>query len=414
MMPASREEELRARAEGARARAALHGPDIDVELLAEPPERGAVASLGELSPELQRAALSVGVDPAEVKRAGSLLLLDRSVVYDRVSRAYEGQVELLAIGEARARHAWLDDYWWRAIDVGSDRYTAAAYLAPTGGFFLHVKAGQRVFWPLQTCLLLEHQAARQILHNVILVEEDAEVQLVTGCTAHPGARRGMHVGVTEVYLQRGASLSETMIHHWAPGFHVRPRTAVVADAGASYVSNYVLATPALCVQSHAHVVLRGAHARAELRGIVVGVADSIVDLDVEVELLGRETRVDSVSRAIARDRSQIFVRGRLVGRDDRSQGHLDCRGMVVSNAAAIHAIPELDSEHAPHCRLSHEAAVGPIDEEVIDYLTTRGIDREEATSVLTRGFLKAGLPALPGPLEQQIHRLALLTATGAL
>jgi hypothetical protein len=220
--------------------------------------------------------------------------------------------------------------------------------------------------------------------------------------------------VTEVYLQRGASFSETMIHHWAPEFHVRPRVGVIVDAGASYVSNYVLPAPALSVQSESRITLRGSGARAELRALVVGVGDSLIDLNVEIELVGRDTRADSISRAIARDRSKLFVRARLVGRHDQSQGHLDCRGMVVSNEAEIHSIPELDSEHAPHARLSHEAAVGPIDEEAIAYLTTRGVDPDEATAILTRGFLKAGLPTLPGPLEQKIRELALLTATGAL
>ncbi|MEX2208421.1 MAG: SufD family Fe-S cluster assembly protein [Myxococcota bacterium] len=107
-----------------------------------------------------------------------------------------------------------------------------------------------------------------------------------------------------------------------------------------------------------------------------------------VKLVGRDTRADSISRAIARDRSKLFVRARLVGHHERSQGHLDCRGMVVSSEAEIHSIPELDSEHAPRARLSHDVAVGPIDEEAIAYLITRGVDPDEATAILTRGFLE--------------------------
>lgn len=168
-----------------------------------------------------------------------------------------------------------------------------------------------------------------------------------------------------------------------------------------YVSNYVLAVPALSVQSETRVALRGSGARTELRGLVVGVGDSLIDLDVEIELSGRDTRADSISRAIARDRSKIFVRARLIGRHDESQGHLDCRGMVVSNEAEIHSIPELDSEQAPHCRLSHEAAVGPIDEEGIAYLTTRGVvSRQEnrmSRLALRSGAFEAREPLLkPG------------------
>ena len=89
------------------------------------------------------------------------------------------------------------------------------------------------------------------------------------------------------------------------------------------------------------------------------------------------------------------------------KGHLECKGLIVGGGR-VHAIPELDS-----CRdgveLSHEAAVGKIAQEEIEYLMARGLDEDEATSTIVRGFLNVDIMGLPAPLkkamDEQINKL---------
>jgi Fe-S cluster assembly scaffold protein SufB len=400
---------LRSRAEMARERPAAHGADLDLAAFPMPSEHPPVASLAELPEGLRHAAAQVGIDPRGRGRAGSFVLVDRSAVFKRVAHAHRGQFELFPIGEAFERER-LRDRWWNALDVAADKYTAWTALEPSGGFFLRVLPGARVTWPLQACMLLEERSARQLVHNVIVVEEGAELSLLVGCAVPRGAASGVHVGASEVYLERGSTLIETMIHHWGPGMHVRPRVGVVVGEGASYVSHYVVRAPARSIQSTQRVLLEGAGSRADLHSIVLGLGDAQVDLDVQIELRGRSSRAESVSRAIARDRAELFLRGLLVGRNNESAARLDCRGLLLSDAARIHALPELDADRAPRSQLSHEAAVGPIRDEVVDYLMTRGLPRDEAMAVLTRGFLDTGLPGLAEPIRRQIQQLVTLTA----
>jgi hypothetical protein len=142
---------------------------------------------------------------------------------------------------------------------------------------------------------------------------------------------------------------------------------------------------------------------------MVGMGDSIIDMGTRVELLGRGSQAESISRAVARDRSVIYLRGEFMSRDNESRGHLDCRGMLLSDAARINAIPELDAIGVPKSVLSHEAAVGPIAEEEVEYLMTRGLTRDVAVATLVLGFLKIDLPGLPALVTRHLEQVQAAT-----
>jgi Fe-S cluster assembly scaffold protein SufB len=191
---------------------------------------------------------------------------------------------------------------------------------------------------------------------------------------------------------------------------------VVARERSAYFSNYILLYPVRSEQVETRVLLEGEEARAQLNNVVVGLGESILDLGSRLELQGRGTRAESISRAIARDASRIHLRGSLVGRHDDSRGHLDCRGMLLSKGARIDTIPELTAANAnaPGSQLSHEAAIGPVAEEAVEYLMTRGLRRDDAVSVLTRGFVNLTLPGLPDALAQRLRQVIAVTATHAM
>jgi Fe-S cluster assembly scaffold protein SufB len=401
---------LRARALAAKERPARYGPDLDLTQFGKPGIRAPVASLGSLDTPIREAALLAGVDTEETDRSASYFQIDYSAIYQGIQQAYQGQIELMTTQEALQRYEWLWDFWWKAVEVDSDKYTAKAELDQTGGFFLRVLAGQRVALPIQACLFVQENNVSQNVHNLIIVEEDAEAQLITGCTLNRGVEEGLHIGVTEVYLKAGATLANTMIHNWAESFHVRPRTGVIADARSTFVSNYILLRPVRSVQAFPKVVLQGERARAHFHNIIIGMSESVIDIGTKVELLGRGSQAESISRAVARDSSVIILRGEFISRDNESRGHLDCRGMLLSDAARIDAIPELQAIGVPKSELSHEAAVGPIAEEMVEYLMTRGLTHDDAVATLVLGFLKIELPGLPAVVTRHLEQLLAETA----
>jgi hypothetical protein len=292
---------VRERALAGRQSPAPYGPNLDLSRFSRPGARAPIENLRSLQTRIRDAALLARIDPEEVDRAASYFQVDDSVIYQRIKTAYEGQIELMTTAEARQRYLWLGEYWWQAVEVDADKYTAAAELEQTGGFFLRVLAGQRLARPIQACLLVQENNVSQNVHNLIMVEEGAEPQLIRGCTLEPGVREGLHIGVTEMFLKAGATLADTMVFNLADGFHVRPRTGVIAAAGATFVSNYVLLRPVQSVQAYPRVVLAGERARAQLHNIMVGLGDSVIDVGARVELLGRGCQAESIARAVARD-----------------------------------------------------------------------------------------------------------------
>lgn len=408
--PDTRLAELDRLAQAARDRPAQYGPDLDLGAFHTPPDYQPVSELTGLAEPLREAAERAGIEASEAGRAGSYFQRDHSVIYERVQRPYAGRVEIMSTQEALLRYD-LEPYWWRAVAVDQDKYTAAAQLAQTHGYFIRVGAGQTIERPIQACLLLSENNVSQNVHNVIILEPGARADVITGCTLSQGVNEGLHIGVSEFYVQQGAQLTFTMVHNWAEGFHVRPRTTAIVEEGGVFVSNYILVRPARSIQAYPTTICRGAGAVSRYNSIILGRADSYLDLGTRIILEAPGSRGESIARTIARERAVVIARGSLVGQHDDTVGHLDCRGILLSDQAVVRAIPELHAEQAPGSHLSHEAAIGPIAEEEVEYLMARGLPRERAVSMITHGFLKLDIPELPRAVQDYVE--AMLAATPA-
>lgn len=399
-------EEIRLAAEAAKDKPAALGPDIDITRFKTVSEHDRIASLDSLQRQIKETALMSGFDTDESNRSASYFQLDRSPIYERVEKAFDNAIEIMSTQEALALYGeeLIEKYWWRAVDPGKDKYTALAALHQTEGYFIRVKAGRKVEKPIQACLFVSESNVSQNVHNVIVVEDGAEANVITGCNVHTDVEEGLHAGISEFYVGKNAHLTFTMIHNWAEDFSVRPRTGIVVDEDGVYVNNYVLLKPVKSIQSFPVAKLVGDRSKAVFNSIVYGMKDSYIDLGSETQLIGEDTRSEAVARTVSLDESVVYSRGRLVGRTNSCKAHLDCRGIVQSEQSTQWAIPDLASEGAPGAELSHEAAISPIAAEEIYYLMTRGLPKDEAVSMITRGFVNIDIPGLPDVLRKQIDK----------
>ena len=407
--------DLKVRAGKAKEKKAILGPDIDLSRYGQHIERGKIESLESLPQQAKEAAIMAGININEELRSGSYLQVDHSVVYESLNKAYEGQLEIMSTTDALNKYDWLEDYYWRAVPVDQDKYTAQVESNMTHGYFIRVLPYQKPQYPVQSCLLVAESYISQNVHNLIIVEEGAELQVITGCTLAKSDAEGIHLGVSEFFVKKGGKLFFTMIHNWADNFHVRPRTWAVVEEDGAFVSNYVLLKPVKSIQAFPVAYLKGDRSSAKFNTVVYGLRDSYIDLGSRIILEGKETRGESITRTIAADESVIYARGDLVAKTrDYCLAHLDCRGIVFSNKAKIYAIPQLASEGALKAELSHEASIGPIAEEQVEYLMSRGISREDAVSVITSGFLNLDIPFIPEFLDKNIKEVIKATAKEAL
>ncbi len=403
------------RAQKAIDKKAAFGPNIDLSYYKKYIERSRIDSLDSLSQQLKETAIMTGIDIKEEARAGSYFQIDHSVVYESMNKAYEGQLEIMSTSDALKRYDWIEDYFWKLVPVDQDKYTAQVALNMTHGYFIRVFKNQKPQYPVQSCLLVAENYVSQNVHNIIIVEEDAELHVITGCTSSKGDADGIHLGISEFFVKKGGKLFFTMIHNWADNFHVRPRTAVIVEDGGSFVSNYVMLKQVKSIQAFPVAYLKGKGASAKFNTVVYGLKDSYIDLGSRIILEGDNTRGESIARTIAADQSTIYSRGDLVAKTKGyCLAHLDCRGILFSNKAKIYAIPQLVSDGSLKAELSHEASIGPIAEEQVEYLMSRGISKEDAVSVITSGFLNLDIPFLPEFLDRNIKEVIKATAKEAL
>ena len=127
-----------------------------------------------------------------------------------------------------------------------------------------------------------------------------------------------------------------------------------------------------------------------------------MDVGTKVFLRAKGSRAEAVARAITMG-GAIVTRGNLIGEVPGIKAHLECRGLILAEKGSILAIPELDGR-VSGVDMSHEAAVGKIDEEEIQYLMARGLTSEEATAAIVRGFLDIEIKGLPDHLKGEIKK----------
>jgi Fe-S cluster assembly scaffold protein SufB len=388
--------EIDKKAVDAKEKKAALGPDIDLTTFCvEGACHDTVQGLDQLPEEDKSLMIKAGVDATEEGRSGSYVQKDTSAIY--ASSIMDG-LEVIPIKEA-LKLDWIKDYYWKLVAVDQDKYTAKAHTDLHNGYVIRTLPGAKVTFPVQACLYLHQDALSQNVHNLIIAEEDSELHVITGCVSGAHVLNGLHVGISEFFVKKNAMLSFTMIHHWAEGMMVRPRSVGVVEEGGLFLNNYICMKPLKSLQMYPTTRLVGKGAVARFYSMLVGHPGAELDVGGRILLIAPETRAEIIARAISNG-GTIISRGHLVGEVPGIKAHLECRGLILKGGDIL-AIPELHGK-AEGVEMSHEAAVGKINQEEILYLMSRGLSEDEATSTIVRGFMSVDIPGLPAELKAQI------------
>ncbi len=361
-------------------------------------EHDAVADLTTLNAEDKEQLLMAGVDVDSEETSGTFLQVDHSNVH---CGSTNKDVEVMDIKKALEKYDGLPDYYFKLVDKDKDEFTKSAAENLHGGYFVRTKKGAKIKAPVQSCLFLKAEQSGQNIHNIVVVEEDSELQIITGCAASHGKFTGAHFGISEIYIKKGGKLTFTMVHNWGENVTVRPRTVGVVEEGGVLLNNYVLLKKVKDVQSYPTIFLNGEGAVARFNSVLVAPEGSHIDTGTRIIMNAPNTRGEIISRTITTG-GTIISRGHIQGNYAPARGHLECQGLLLGGGI-IHAIPELEAT-VEGVELSHEAAVGKIAQEEIEYLMARGMDEEEATSTIVRGFLNVDDMGLPKKLQIEIDK----------
>ncbi len=351
------------------------------------------------------------IEDEEKYRAGSKFQEDADTTYldlteygKRLLESFPDGLVVKEIEEAAREYPWIEKLWSHIHPMNLDKYTAYNAGFSRGGVFVWIKKGVKMEFPLQACFLLETQRLAQLPRILVVAEPYSKIHLISGCVVQPRCEAGLHGCITEIYAGEGSETTYSMIHNFRENFHIRPKIGAVIDRNATYIENFIIIAPCLSDQAYPTAVLRGDNSRAVIRTIVLGLKSSDIDVGSALIFSGENTRGELISRTVATDKSNVKMRGTMKGYESNVKGHLECRGMLLSETARARAYPQLRST-SPDANLTHEAAIGKIAEEDLYYLMSRKIKEEDATSIIVRGFLDVETPGFPPLLRHEINRV---------
>jgi uncharacterized protein len=363
-----------------------------------------------LSREDAQAMAGAGVLLESENRSATLIVKDHAPV---CLDSHGDDFEMLPLAAALEKHPELkDDYFFKAIPADYDDVVkkCAAQEKPLG-FYLRVKAGAKVTMPCQVAMYMAGEDVEQVVHNLVILEEGAELELITGCLTRHSVSRGSHYAVGENFIGKNAKLVSTMVHSWGKDVVVYPRTGTVVEENGRFESNYISLRPARQVISDPQTYLNGKGATARYLTVVLSVPGSLISTQGTVYLNATDTSAELKHRGVCTG-GEMKQGGLLVGRA-KCKAHVDCGGMLLdrTGTGSIESIPGIKALH-PDARMSHEASIGKIAPEEVEYLMSRGMEEQEAISLLIRGFLGADIMGLGAELDRDIAEIAGIAGHG--
>jgi len=367
-----------------------------------------VDNLGSINNGEAEDFLNVGIDMSEAARSGTFIQKDASIIHCNTK---QHGIDVMKISDAVKNDGQAEEHLWRSIPPDHDEFTVYAKENPHEGYFIRARKGVRCIDPVQACLHIATESFSQNVHNVVIADEHSDIHIITGCSTSSHLTRGLHVGVSEFYVKKGAVLRFTMIHDWGEKVDVRPRTVTVVEEGGIFISNYISMNPVGSLQMNPVTLLNGEQSVARFNSILVAGQGAHLDVGSTVVLNEINSRAEIISRAISTG-GTIIARGNMTGKAEGIKAHLECKGLILKDGI-MHAVPELDAR-VPGVEMSHEAAVGRIDRREIEYLQSRGLDEDEAVSTIVRGFLNVDIEGLPPSLAAKLDKVVTATRKDAL
>lgn len=345
------------------------------------------------------------------------------LIEQRIDAEAAEQIELLPLAQLdETRHAELRD-WLRNRAAGPDSLADLAGALAPESWLLVIKAGARVAQPIVISQTTS-RAGSHIGQLLVWMQPDSEATLVDCVSATASA--GEYLGISHqlLKLERGSRLTYARLHREAASGQYLGVVEATVGRDAQLRLQALASTPLDASTEVQRTRLRnGFYIRLEEtgaevigRGAFAAAGQQHIDYHFTVDHRGDHGRSDILMQGLANGKSRGVVNGRIyIAANTRANdGHFTSHNLLLSADAEIDAKPELEI-YADEVSCAHGATVGQLDEEQLLYLQTRGIDRPAAITLLTEGFLKAGLldwsePALSDFFQRQL--LAALQESG--
>jgi Fe-S cluster assembly protein SufD len=347
-------------------------------------------NLDGVAEEILQAAGSVG------ERAGLQIQHNSIVAVSHLDPALaaEGVIFTDLDRAAREHPELVEPYLHALVPSSRTKFTALHAAFRTGGTFLYVPDGVVVPQPLQTLIWLDADGAAVFPHTLLVVGEDAEVTLIERY-ASPDLSRALSDAVVEIHTAPASRVRYVSIQEWGEGVvHLGVQRARLArDVDFRSVA---VGFGASLARVETESALAEPGASSEMLGVFFADGTQHFDHRTEQDHIAPSCHSDLLYKGALRDESRAVYSGWVHVRPgaQKTDAMQTCRNIVLSDRAKADAIPNLEIE-ANDVRCGHAASVGPVEEETLFYLQSRGISRDEAERLIVFGFFQEVLDRIP-------------------
>lgn len=383
-------------------------------------------SLEEVDPELLRTYEKLGIPLHEQALLANVAV---DAVFDSVSVATTFKAKLAEKGvifcsfsEAVREHPDLIKQYLGSVVPYRDNFFATLNSAVfSDGSFVYVPKGVRCPMELSTYFRINAASTGQFERTLIIADQDSYVSYLEGCTAPMRDENQLHAAVVELVALDGAQIKYSTVQNWYPG-DKEGRGGIynfVTKRGAcrgkkSKISWTQIETGSAITWKYPSVILQGDDSVGEFYSVAVTNNYQQADTGTKMIHLGKNTRSTIISKGISAGHSHNAYRGlvRIAPTAVNARNYSQCDSLLMGSECSAHTFPYIEVKH-PSAQVEHEASTSKISEDQLFYCQQRGIDTENAVSMIVNGFCKQVLKELPMEFAVEATKLLGISLEGA-
>ncbi len=305
-------------------------------------------------------------------------------------------------------------YFATVVPAGDNKFAALNTAVWSGGSFIYIPPGVKVKVPLQAYFRINAKNVGQFERTLIIVDKDAEVHYIEGCTAPVYSTDSLHAAVVELVALEGAKVRYTTIQNWSSNVYnlVTKRAVAHKDATVEWVDGNL---GSKLTMKYPCVILKGEGSRADILSVAYAGKGQHQDAGGKAIHLASNTSSRIISKSVSKDGGRGSYRGLLrVAKGAKNvTSSVKCDALLLDKLSRSDTYPTMKIEE-PTATIAHEATVGKVGEEQLFYLMSRGLSESEALALIVLGFIAEFTKELPMEYAVELNKLIQLEMEGSI
>jgi Fe-S cluster assembly protein SufB len=274
---------------------------------------------------------------------------------------------------------------------------------------------------LSTYFRINEGGTGQFERTLVVADEGSVVSYLEGCTAPQRDENQLHAAVVELIAHGDAEIKYSTVQNWYPGdkdgkggvFNFVTKRGL-CDGDRSKISWTQVETGSAITWKYPSCILKGDHSVGEFYSVAVTNNMQQADTGTKMVHIGKNTKSTIISKGISAGKSQNSYRGLVQVNKGatNSRNFSQCDSLLMSDRCGAHTFPYIEVKNKTS-KVEHEATTSKIGEDQIFYCLQRGLDEEQAISMIVNGYAKEVLNKLPMEFAVEAQKLLAISLEGS-